>query len=196
MPGLFTRWMRNLSVAYKMCLLVAIVLISITLITCFGVFGMNALSATQFYIRAEGLWAKAQKDATYSLRRYARTHDEGDYRAFLEFLKVPLGDKKARTELEKPNPDWNVAYQGLIEGGNSPEDVEQAAKAFRRFRELEPTDKAIRIWAEGDDLIAELEEVGAQLHDFLSRSESATDEDHDARMDDFLDRIDVLNIGA
>ena len=65
MPRLFTRWILNLSVAYKMCLLVTIVLISVAFMTCFCVFGMNALSAAQFYIRAEGLWAKAQKDATY-----------------------------------------------------------------------------------------------------------------------------------
>ncbi len=191
----FTRWILNLSVAYKMCLLVAIVLVGVTCMTCFYVFGMNALSAVQFYIRAEGLWAKAQKDATYSLRRYARTHEEEDYRAFLEFLRVPLGHKKARIELEKPNPDFTVAHQGLIEGGHSPADVQQAATAFRRFRELEPTDKAIRIWAEADDLIAELEEVGAQLHDFLSHSEPATKEAHQAKTeeDELLDRIDVLN---
>ena len=88
-----------------------------------------------------------------------------------------------------------MAYQGFIEGGNSPEDVKQAATAFRRFRELEPTDKAIRLWAKVDDLIAELKEVGTQLHESLSRSGLAKAEAHQAKSeeDEFLDRIDVLN---
>src|SRR4051812_17431531 len=70
------------------------VLIAIELFTL--LFAINTLSAVRAYVGGEGLWSKAQKDALYQLQRYNRSHDEGDYKLFLDHMKVPFGDHKAR----------------------------------------------------------------------------------------------------
>src|SRR6185295_10830225 len=83
---------------------------------------MSILVATRSYSEGESLWSKGQKRAMFSLLRYTETRALQDYYNYREGLAVTLGDKKARLELEKPNPDLAIAWQGFIEGRNHPED--------------------------------------------------------------------------
>jgi hypothetical protein len=62
--------------------------------------------AVRAYVGGEGLWSKAQKDATYRLVRYARSGDSVEYRHFRELLDVQLGDRQARIELDRARPDY------------------------------------------------------------------------------------------
>ncbi len=181
------------SATFKMRLMIGAVLTGLVGMTCLYIGGMSLISTVRFYVGGEGHWSKAQKDATYSLRRYAFTRDEKDYRAFLEFLKVPLEGKQARLELEKPNPDWDLIYEGFIAGGNSPKDVQQAGNAFRRFRNLKPVDEVIGMWARADERLAELVTVGDDMHQAISRSEFATEETRQVRINELLARADALN---
>ena len=48
------------------------------------------------------MWSKAQKAAAIELQEYGSTRDEKDYQGFLDSLAVPLGDRLARLEMEKP----------------------------------------------------------------------------------------------
>ena len=43
-----------------------------------AVFSMDLLSAARAYVGGEGLWSKAQKQAVYSLNRYADSRAEAD----------------------------------------------------------------------------------------------------------------------
>ena len=52
----------------------------------------------------ESLWSKAQKEAVYSLFRYAQSHAEADYATYRAEIAVPMGDHRARLELERPDP--------------------------------------------------------------------------------------------
>ena len=61
-------------------------------------FAIRTLSSVRTLVGAEGLWSKAQKDAAYRLQKYGRTRDEKDYREYLYYLAVPLGDRKTRLE--------------------------------------------------------------------------------------------------
>ena len=72
------------------------------------------------YVAAEGLWAKAQKNASYDLRRYATTGDKKYYDRFEKQLNVTLGAKKARLELEKATPDIKAVYEGFAQNGSNP----------------------------------------------------------------------------
>ena len=110
------RWFRDISIAKKLYFTVGIMalLIAIELIVLF--FSIHTLSSVRAYVGGEGLWSKAQKDAMYNLLKYARTHDEADYAKFQGFMKVNLGDHKARLELSKPNPNFDTAREGFIEG--------------------------------------------------------------------------------
>src|SRR5476649_1632140 len=97
--------LRNTSISRKLYFTVGIMALLVTIELCTLWFAVNTLSSVRAYVEGEGLWSKAQKDAAYHLRIYAFSHDEKDYRAFRDFLKVPLGDKKARLELQKAEPD-------------------------------------------------------------------------------------------
>src|SRR5438045_401080 len=97
---IFRNWrLSNLSIPKKISLIIAIFLaINIALLFAAN-FGMSVLSDVRAYVGGEGLWSKAQKDAVYYLMRYTIFHDEKDYRKYVAYLTVPLGDRKARQEM-------------------------------------------------------------------------------------------------
>ncbi|WP_299515743.1 response regulator [Mucilaginibacter sp.] len=127
-------------------------------------FAVNTLSSVRSYVEGEGLWSKAQKDAVYHLRIYASSHDEKDYNAFLDFLKVPLGDKKARLQLQKAHPDLDIVRQGFIEGRNHADDVDGMIKLMRRFHNVYYIKNAFIIWGEAEGKMEQLIPLGKKMH--------------------------------
>ncbi|HYR00803.1 MAG TPA: diguanylate cyclase [Casimicrobiaceae bacterium] len=125
---------------------------------------LTIVSATRAFVGGESLWSKAQKEAVYSLFRYAQSRAESDYRDYLDAVAVPLGDRRARLELEKEAPDLAVAREGFIAGRNDPDDVDGMIMLFRRFRHVSFMSRAIDIWAQGDELIAALVVAAEELH--------------------------------
>jgi diguanylate cyclase (GGDEF)-like protein/PAS domain S-box-containing protein len=125
---------------------------------------MEILMATRSYSEGESLWSKGQKRAMFQLLRYTETQAQADYEGYREAIAVPLGDQKARLELEKPEPDLAVAWQGFIEGRNHPEDVPGLIMLFRRFRHIDFMAEVIDLWTEGDHYIGELTAVADELH--------------------------------
>jgi signal transduction histidine kinase/ActR/RegA family two-component response regulator len=180
--------LKNTSIARKLYFTVGImaVLVAIELSTLF--FAVNTLSSVRSYVEGEGLWSKAQKDAVYHLRIYTFSHDEKDYRQFLDFLKVPLGDKKARIELAKADPDFEVARQGFIEGRNHPDDVDGMIKLIRRFHDVYYIHSAFVIWGQAEDKMEQLIPLGDKLHNMIS-SKSATQ----AEINKVLGEAEVIN---
>lgn len=126
---------------------------------------MNALIAIRAYVGGEGLWAKAQKDTIRSLEHYVISRDETDYQSCRRFIQVPLGDLKARIELQKPNPNLDIVREGFLEGHNHPVDIEYMITFFRRFQHTAYMTQAIGHWTAADQLIAELNGVAEKLHD-------------------------------
>jgi PAS domain S-box-containing protein len=126
--------------------------------------GFETLSAARAYVGGEGHWSKAQRDAVHSLLRYATNHDSLDYQAFVHHLRVPLGDRQARLQLERQDPDYALVREGLLQGRNHPEDIDRLGTFFRRFRRVEFVDRAIGYWTQGDSLIARLAEIGSRLN--------------------------------
>src|ERR1700759_167966 len=127
------KWFRNVSIAKKLYFTVGIMALLIAIELGVLIFSINTLSSVRAYVGGEGLWSKAQKDGMYMLLKYARTHNEADYAKFESFMKVNLGDHIARIELSKPDPDFNIAREGFIEGRNDKADVDGMIHLFRRF---------------------------------------------------------------
>ena len=125
---------------------------------------MNILMATRAYSEGESLWSKGQKQAIFYLLRYTETQSEADFRKYRERIAVTLGDKKARLELEKPDPDYAIAWQGFVEGDNHPEDIPRMIMLFRRFRHIDFMAKVIDLWTEGDRLIEEITVAAEELN--------------------------------
>ncbi|WP_367849875.1 diguanylate cyclase [Rhodoferax sp. WC2427] len=130
----------------------------------FAYYSMGVLSAARAFVGGEGLWSKAERDAIYALSRYADTRDERDFQAYTSALNVILGDRQTRLELEKPQPDLQVALQGLQQGRNHPDDLDGMVSLFRNFRQVTEIDRAIALWAMADSTIDELRAVGERLH--------------------------------
>lgn len=149
---------------------------------------MEVLSAVRSYVGGEGLWSKAQKDAVYHLTRYAHSHDENDYQRFLSAMAIPLGDRQARLELEKPNPDVALVYRGFIQGRVHPEDVQGMASLLQGFRHVNYIARVIDLWAEGDALLTKLGTLGEQLHQQISSRQSNAEQ-----IAGTLEEIDALD---
>ena len=81
---------------------------------------LEIVSASRAYVGGESFWSKAQKEAVYSLFHYAQTGSDADYRDYRNAIAVPLGDRQARLELEKAEPDLAVAREGFLVGQNDP----------------------------------------------------------------------------
>lgn len=137
-------------------------------------FTISTLSSVRAYVGGEALWSKSQKDALYHLQKYGQNKNRESYAAFLEEIKVPLGDRKSRIELEKENPDFNIARQGFLEGRNHPDDIEGLINTFIRFRHVYYIDRSIQIWTEADHYIDQLINVGAKLDSVIMNSPEST----------------------
>jgi len=144
----------------------------LTLSCLFGisVAGMTVLSAVRAYVGGEALWSKAQKEAVYHLIRYASSHDRDEFDKYRVALSVPEGDRKARVELDKPEPDYALARQGFLEGRNDPADVDGMIGLFRRLRHVALVDRSIAIWEEADVHIAELSRLADRLQAEVERT--------------------------
>src|SRR5581483_3088463 len=146
------------------------------------------LNAVRGYVTGEGLWSKAQKASFYHLTRYAESARDADWDLYREAMEVPLGDRQARLELEKPNPDPAVVHEGFVRGRNHPEDIPGMETLFRRFRKVSYMDRAIAIWAEADGLIEEIQRLADEL-----RAEIRSARPDRARIDAIVDQIAALD---
>ena len=158
----------NLPVGKKL-----VVILWLFLVVVIGLLGLSYLtienlSAARAYVGGEGLWSKAQKQAVYDLLQYSISYADADYQNYRRALLVPLGDKQARLELEKPVPDMRIVRNGFIQGRNSPQDVQGMATLFCRFRHSRYMSEAVDIWAQGDALIEQLQKLGDNLHAEIS----------------------------
>ena len=165
-------------------LFVALILCLVLLFQC----QMDASAAIRAYVGGEGLWAKAQKDAIRNLEHYAVSRDEADYQIYWHLIQVPLGDRIARMELQKENPDMDVARGGFLQGHLHPDDIGSVIMFFRRFQHIAYMSRAIEHWTMGDRLIAELNGVAETLHEGIS-SGRATHE----TIRFLLTRLDTIN---
>jgi len=178
----------DITISMKLYFTVGIMTLLVTIELCTLWFAVGTLSSVRSFVNGEGLWSKAQKDAVYSLLIYAHSHNEKDYLAFREFLKVPLGDNKTRIELQKPNPDLQIAREGFIEGRNHPEDVDGMIKLILRFHNISYLNKAITIWGEAEKNMEQLITISDKLHDMITSNTVSQQE-----IDKMLGQAEILN---
>lgn len=188
-------WFKNISIAKKLYSVIGIMalLIAIELGTLYV--AVHTLSSVRAFVGAEGLWSKSQKDAVYQLQQYYQTHNEADEQAFYDFMKVPLGHHLTLLELKKENPDLDIARQGLLEGGNHPEDIDGMIELFRRFKKISYIHQSLTIWSEADSTIAGLIPIAEKLHAEINLSKSRLDLPavSQVRLDKIMMEIEPIN---
>jgi diguanylate cyclase (GGDEF)-like protein len=131
------------------------------------------LSSMRAYVGGESLWSKAQKDAVFHLQKYAVSHDAVELREFRADIAVPLGDREARVEMEKPNPDVLIVRQGFVRGGNHPDDIDGMFTLYRRFYWVSYLQRATRAWSAGDRYIIQLDEAATRLQRVIESPDSS-----------------------
>jgi PAS domain S-box-containing protein len=121
------------------------------------------LSDVRAYVGGEGLYSKAQKRAVIQLLLYARNGAEAHWLGFEKALAVPIGDRDARLELLRGEPDIQRAAEAFVRGQNHPAEAERMARFFLRFQKVTYVAEAIRVWTEGDQEVARLQALGGEL---------------------------------
>ena len=158
------KWWQNFSVSQKLYSVVGVMALLIAAELGTLLFAMTTLSAVRAFVGGEGMWSKAQKNAVHNLQLYAMTRDESYYRLFQQQLAVPMGDRKARAELMKRDPDFSIIAEGFREGLNHPSDVMPMTNLARRFHQVPQLARAIEKWQEADALLSELIVLAERLH--------------------------------
>jgi signal transduction histidine kinase len=181
-------WFKNVSIARKLYFTVGTMalLIGVELFVLF--FSLGILSSLRAYVGGEGLWSKAEKDAVFHLYRYGVLHTERDYQLFERFMRVPIGDAKARHELLEPSRDMHAAREGFLEGRNHPADVNGMISLFVDFADVSYIRKAINIWGDAQGIVMQLLPVAQQLHDEIASPNPSQD-----RIDGLLASIYAIN---
>src|SRR5262245_30411914 len=132
----YFKMLREQTIRNKLYIIIGLVI----LILAFGMlnfwFGMRVMAGIRAYVGGEGLWSKAQKAAVINLGRYVNSGDETNYQAFLRSIDVQLGDRQARLEMDKPNPDMAVVRDGFVKGRNDPSDVGDLYFLYRHFKDV------------------------------------------------------------
>jgi diguanylate cyclase (GGDEF)-like protein len=126
-------------------------------------FSFGLLSSVRAFVGAESLWSKAQKDAVFHLQDYAASRDPQELREFRAAIAIPLGDRAARIEMDKPNPDIDKVRQGFVRGRIHPDDIGGMFNLYRRFGWVSFMQRAIGAWNAGDRYIVELDHAGTLL---------------------------------
>lgn len=161
------------SIIRRLYVLIAINIVIIILLTGFMFFSIKINTAIRAYTTGEGFWSKSEKEASMHLHTYAEYGQPGQLRNFYEDIAIPLGDKVARQELEKPEPDFELARQGFEQGNNHPDDVDDMIWLFRNFRHVGYIEQSISYWEQADQLIGELIGLAEEIRQ--ERSQAAPD---------------------
>lgn len=176
----------TISMKYKVFMIVGLFILVSILILGLSWVQSETMNSVRSYVRGEGLWSKAQKDAVFHLQRYARTRNHSDYQLFLRSLKVPLGDQQARLTLQSARPDYNKAFNSFLAGQNHPDDIDGMIQFFLRFQKFPYMSDAISVWSQADAAILKLKALGQKIR--LAREQG-----HIQQLEALLQQVEDLN---
>ena len=172
----------------RMLLIISPFLAIVVVLVWLATVSIDILAAGRAYVEGESLWSKNQKEAVFYLVRFAQSRSEADFHNYEKAMKVPLGFRKARLELEKPKPDYSVVRDGFLAGGTHPDDIPGVINLYERFRHVSYMKSVLDIWRTGDAFIARLQAAATQLHALYASRNAAPE----AR-DEILGRIIQIN---
>lgn len=166
---------KNFSISTKLYFVVGTMALLIVMELLTLKFAMNKLSAVRAFVGGESSWSKAQKTGVHQLHQYITTGNVAFYNSFKESLKVPEGDRLARTELMRPNPDLEVVRASFIQGEIHPDDLDNVIILLRDFHKISYIKEAIRSWTLGDKLLVDLSQEADTFYE-LQRNNKLTSE--------------------
>lgn len=188
MKSLIRAW-KDISIAKKLYAVFGIMAFLVASELVILSFVLNTLSAVRAFVAGEGSWSKAQKNAALNLRSYIVTREQKDFDSFVAYLKVPEGDRRARQELMKPDPDMAVVREGFLAGNIAPEDIDGMVLFIRRFSQVSFVKRAMDAWSEGDAVLARYRVRAEELKALLEAKRADRQKVYEA-----LEDIRLMNI--
>ena len=170
-----SRSWQNISITKRLYLILGTMALLITSELLVLWISMHALIAVRALVSGESIWSKAQKNSVIALLQYEKTSDPIYFESFKKQIGIIKGDQKARIALLLKKPDYVTATQGLIEGQTHPDDIQVQMDLIVRFQNDSHVSKALRIWADGDVLVAKLEGLAAQLQQQITSKKSSSE---------------------
>lgn len=98
-----------------------------------------------------------------SLISYIDTHSDTDFERFVKAISVPMGDHTARVAMNSELPDMEAALNGFVQGGNDPNNALRMIRLYKYFGHTWLMQEPVKIWAEADDKISQLDAIGHAL---------------------------------
>lgn len=135
----------------------------ILLLTVFAAGSLTVMSVVRAYVGGESHWSRAQKDAVFALQKFASTGSEQDYQRFLTGIEVPIGDRGARLEMDKADPDYAIISAGFLAGGIARDDIAGMVWLYRNFKDLSLFRDAIGYWRQGDVYMLQVRDIAERL---------------------------------
>jgi diguanylate cyclase (GGDEF)-like protein len=151
-----------------MLLIISPFLAIVVVLVWLAIVSIDILAAGRAYVEGESLWSKNQKEAVFHLLRFAETSSEADFTNYEKAMRVPLGFRKARLELEKSSPDYMVVWNGFVQGGTHPDDIPGVIELYERFHRVSYMKSVLDIWRTGDEFIARLGAAADELHTYYA----------------------------
>lgn len=182
------RLWKDLSVSKKLYVVVGVMALLIATELFTLLFAMNILSSVRSFVGGEGLWSKAQKNAIYSLHRYAATGESRYYVEFNQAIQIPMGDRRARVEMEKPKSNMDEIRAGFIQGQIHPDDIPGLVTLIKNFHSNRYVARALTIWREADVKFDSLVASAHELNQLIASG--VTDQD---RIQQTFHKIDRTN---
>ncbi len=171
-----TPWRQRSLTVRRIRMIVLLFVINILIFLALLYMQNTVSNGVRAFIRGEGSWGKAQKQAHIAIINYAWDQEEKHYQDFLQQLRVPLGDRQLRESLQLPTPDMGAALEGFVQGNNAAVDFRDLARVFLWFEHEPHVAEAIAIWTEADQRIAEVQRLAQALrHELQSPAPRQTE---------------------
>ncbi len=151
-------------------------------------FAMSTLSSVRAFVAGEGHWSKAQKDAVTSLQQFIITNEYEYFMQYQKYLDIPRGDRLARLELEKENPDYKIAFTGFLKGKNHHDDIDGMIRLIKRFSWNTYLANAIEAWSAADRHLDELIKLAQLIENKITSKDLNSKEIKEA-----ISSLDTIN---
>jgi len=109
-------------------------------------------------------------------------------------LKLNLSDKQARIALQQDPPDRDKAYQGMLGGGNHPDDIGGMIRLFIWFENIYPMKPAIETWEKGDRTLEQLQQLANRVHIAVKSGQQSNFVDFMSELEHLHDTMNTLEV--
>ncbi len=149
-------------------LLAAPLVIAILLGLAFATPSIYVMNASRSYVTGESLYSKSQKAAMIHLIGYSQNRDPREWDAYQQQIAITQSFGRAHDALTSEPPDFDIAAEALIAGGNHPDDVPGVIRLYGWGGWLAEMQDGIALWAAGDKEVDLFDEAAQRLHAALS----------------------------